>query len=379
MLIGIDARYALRGLHGIGKYTLNLILNLSKLDVENQYILYLDNEDNDSVLPFKGNIQKKILKPKNYFIYEQFILPRQALRDRLDILHCTANTAPVVISKKIKLILTLHDVMFLLPKNIIPLSPSLYQRSGRIYRSILVNKIVNRAQKVITDSEYSLKDVERYTHISNKKLCKILLGIDSIFKPIKEKDLLNSIRNKYNVGNKFILCLGGIEPRKNTTAFIQVLSFLKKEKNLNLLVVGLSEKEKEYFIRTIQVLGIYEQVKLAGFISDSDLVLLYNAATLFLHATLLEGFGLPILEAFACGVPVITANRGAAAEIAGDSALLVNPIDIKAIIEAVRRILSDEELRCNLTIKGLERAKQFSWEHTAKETLKIYNEVMTDN
>ena len=375
MLIGIDARYALRGLRGIGKYTLNLIKNLSRLDLKNKYILYLDRND-DTILPSQPNIEKKILRSQNYFIYEQFILPRQAVRDGIDILHCTGNTAPVFLSEKIKLVLTLHDVMFLLPKEIMPLSKSLYQRLGRIYRSILVNKIVDRAQEVITDSEYSRKEIERRTYIKKEKICKISLGVDSFFRPVAEKELLDSVRIKYNVGSKFILCLGGIEPRKNTTRFIYVLNSLRKEEDVELLIVGLSEKEKKYFMQLIHNLGIYKRVKLTGFVPESDLLLLYNAATLFLNATLFEGFGLPILEAFACGVPVITANRGAAAEIAGDSALLVDPADINSIREAITRLLSDEGLRYNLKKNGLEEVKHFSWEHAAKETLKIYGDIM---
>src|SRR5574340_249020 len=164
MKIAIDARLAIRNRRGIGNYTLKLILNLAEIDHENEYILYTHREDNDHVLPQKDNFKISKIVPANYFIWEQVILPFRAKRDVVDILHCTGNTAPLFLDKGVKLITTIHDVMYLKDYFEVPKSAYRYQRMGRFYRKTIVPKAARRAAMLLTVSEFSKDDILK--HIS---------------------------------------------------------------------------------------------------------------------------------------------------------------------------------------------------------------------
>lgn len=376
MLIGIDARFAVHNRRGIGNYTLKLVINLAKIDANNEYIIYIDKEDVDKVLPQKSNFKIKKIFPSNYLVWEQLALPIQAKRDNIDILHCTGNTAPIYVGRKTILIITIHDVMFLKNYSQLPKSSSLYQRWGRIYRKTIIPRVVKNAFKIITVSRFSKNDIIKHLlNLSEDKIAIVYEAVDETFGVLGKND--TSTASKRKIGENYILTLGGIDPRKNTELVIKKFIELKNENNINekLLIVGIPNWKQTKFYNIVQESNFKEDIIFADFVSEDDLMLLYNGASIFLYPSLYEGFGMPLLEAMASGTPVVTSNVTSMPEIAGNAAFLINPTNGEELKAAVMKLLNDENLRNNLIARGLKQAKKYSWIKMAKKTLAIYESV----
>jgi len=378
MKIGIDARFAIHNRRGIGNYTLRLIRHLAEIDIRNEYILYIDRGDVENVLPKQDNFRIKKLRPANYLIWEQVALPMQAKKDGLDILHCTGNTAPLYLDKNIKLILTIPDVMYLKPYSILPRSPSLYQRLGRTYRKIIVPKAIKNVSSVITISNFSKKDImEHIPLIKEDSISVIYLAADNSFRGVNKNEAITKLKEKFGINGSYMLAFGGIDPRKNTELIINMFIESKGKEQINekLVIVGIPNWKQTKFYNVVQKSECRDNIIFTNFVSEEDLVLLYNSASVFLYPSLYEGFGIPPLEAMACGVPVITSNTTSIPEVVGNAALLINPRDGEDIKKALLSLLNDEMLRKDLIKRGLEQVKKFSWGKMAEETLEVYNSV----
>ena len=375
MIIGIDARFAIHNRRGIGNYALKLIQNLAEIDDRNEYIIYIDKEDVDNILPQKGNFRIKKIFPSNYLVWEQIILPVHATRDGIDILHCTGNTAPIFLDKRIKLVSTIHDVMFLKDYFELPKSASYYQRCGRLYRKAVVPRTISHLSMVLTISEFSKKDIMNHIpQLDNNRIKVVYSAANEGFGQIDKILALQKIKNKFDIDCNYILTLGALDPRKNTEFVIKTFIELKNESNINekLLIVGVPNWKQTKFYNIVQKSNFKKDIIFTDFISEDDLILLYNGASIFLYPSLYEGFGMPLLEAMACGTPVITSNVTSMPEIAGDAAFLINPNNGQELKAAVMRLLNDENLRNNLITRGLKQAKEYSWLKTAKKTMAIY-------
>lgn len=375
MRIGIDARLAFYR-WGMGNYVYNLLKSLAGLDRENEYVLYLHRKDRKGEVPCPVKSIKRVVVPSNYVLREQLALPLAAARDGVDLLHCPANTAPILLPSRVRLVLTLHDVMFLLPYEIIPRSPSLYQRLGRLYRSWVVPLVARRARSIITVSRYSRKDILRLLRIPADRVTVTYEAADEAYRPLNG-DMLPAVKERYGIDGDFILCLGGIDPRKNTASLIEVFHNLRTEADIKhkLVVVGLGWGKEPAFRDVVAKWGLEREVIFTRYVPQEDLLALYNAADVFVYPSLYEGFGLPVLEAMSCGTPVVTSRVSAVPEIAGEAALLVDPRDQRDMEGAILRAIRDAELRQTLKEKGLRRAKRFSWERAARETLRVYGQV----
>ena len=381
MKIGIDARFAVHNRRGIGNYTLNLIQNLALIDFENQYLLYTDRDDDEDVLPKKINFKIKKLLPSNYLLWEQMALPLQSRRDAIDILHCTGNTAPILIGKRIRLISTIHDVMYLKDHHDMAVSASLYQRAGRLYRRTIVPRTAVHLSMVITVSEFSKNDIAR--HISGLGNERIKVTYEAAGKDYCRRnrcDVLRAMQNRFNFAGDYILTLGGLDPRKNTKLVINKFIELKNEHRLQakLVIAGVPNWRQTDFFKIVQQNGFSEDVIFMDFVSEKELALLYNAASVFLYPSLYEGFGIPLLEAMACGVPVIASNTTSIPEIVDDAALLIDPANGEELKSALGRLLADRRLRDVFIERGLNQAKKFSWKRMAQETLGIYEKVYSE-
>ena len=378
MKIGIDTRFAIRNRRGIGNYTLKLIQNLAKIDYKNQYILYIDQDDNDQVLPDQDNFKIKKISQANYLVWEQIILPLHVKKDAVEILHCTGNTAPIFLDKRIRLISTIHDVMFLKEYSELPESASLYQRAGRLYRKTIVPRTVKRLSMALTVSEFSKSDIMKHlTDLDREKITVIYEAANEDFYPIDKTSALQKVNSKFGVEGNYILTLGALDPRKNTELVIKQYIGLKNANKINerLLIVGIPKGKQNKFHNIVRESNFKEDVIFTDFVSEEDLAFLYNGAMIFLYPSLYEGFGMPPLEAMACGVPVITANMTSIPEIVGDAALLIDPRNGEELKGALIKLLNDEELRNRLTARGLEQAKKFAWLKMAEETLGVYERV----
>jgi len=381
--IGIDARFAVRNRRGIGNYTLKLIQNLAVMDSENKYILYVDREDSENILPQNNNFKVSRLVPSNYFLWEQIALPIQAKKDAIDILHCTGNTAPIFLNKRIKLVVTIHDVMYLKDYYELPKSQSIYQRIGRVYRRAIVPRTIRRLSKVLTVSEFSRRDIMKHLpHLKCEQIRVTYEAANESFKCIDKSVAFQKTKDMLGIEEGFVIALGAMDPRKNTASIIKTFIELKKERCIKekLVVVGIPNWKNTVFYDIVLNSDLKEHIIFTDFISESDLVFLYNSSIVFLYPSMYEGFGIPILEAMSCGVPVITSNRTSIPEITGDCALLINPDDRDDIKKTLIRLLSDTNMRDELIKRGVKRAKEFSWKKMAKETIEIYKGInnMTD-
>jgi len=378
MKIGIDARFAVCKRRGIGNYSLKLILNLAEIDSENQYILYVDRDDVEKVLPNKPNFCIKKLTPANYLFWEQVLLPQQAKKDSLDILHCLGNTAPIKISHRIKLVSSIMDVMYLKDYSELPQSYSLYQKLGRIYRKIVVPLTISRLSKVITISGFSKLDIMHHLKaLRDEDVAVTYLAANEWFVPCKNETAFESLKKKYNINADFIFTLGATDPRKNTERIIRTFLELKSEKAITeqLVIAGLPNWKNTLFYKMIIESDVKHDIIFLDFVTEDDLVCLYNYAKVFLYPSLYEGFGLPPLEAMSCGVPVITSNSTSIPEIVGDAAILINPHDNEELKDALLLMLRDEKVRSDNIERGFRQVKKFSWRRMAAETLEIYKSL----
>ena len=378
MLIGMDARFAVSNRRGIGNYVLQLIRNLSKIDNMNRYILYVDNDDRENVFPKQENFRIRKLSPSNYILWEQISLPMWAKRDNVDILHCPGNTAPVYLDAQIKLVVSLMDVMYLKSFSVLAKSESLYQRMGRTYRKMLVPRIIERASKIITISNFSKDDIlSHFQGLKHHQIVVTYLAVDDKFHLVDRNDIKARIKAKLRIEGKYILSLGGSDPRKSTELVIEKFIELKDEGRIEekLVIVGIPNWRRTKFCKMVKESRYSRDIIFTDFVAEGDLVLLYNGATVFLYPSLYEGFGIPPLEAMACGVPVISSDRTSIPEIVGDAALLINPTDGEELKKELTNVLNNESLRNELTTRGYKQPKKFSWRKTAEETLGVYESV----
>jgi glycosyltransferase involved in cell wall biosynthesis len=375
MKIGIDARFAVRNRRGIGNYSLELILNLADIDSENQYVLYVDRDDTEKALPIQPNFYIKKLTPANYLVWEQIALPLQAMNDRLDILHCLGNTAPIKISRRIKLISSILDVMFLKDYTELPQSYTSYQKLGRIYRKFVIPRIVRYLSKVITISYFSKNDIMHHLKaLRDKDVAVTYLAANKSFKLCKNATLYERLKKQYAISDEFIFTLGATDPRKNTERIIRTFLELKAKHSIieQLVISGLPNWKDTLFWGMVQRSKYKNDIIFLDFITEEDLVCLYNFAKVFLYPSLYEGFGLPPLEGMSCGVPVITSNITSIPEIVGDAAMLINPNDDEELKNALLLMLHNEKVRSDYIERGFNQVKKFSWRKMAMETLQIY-------
>ena len=374
MIIGIDSRFAIKAKRGIGNYCLNLIANIAAIDNINQYILYVDQRDDDEVLPKQDNFLVKVLKPSIYPIWEQVSLPVQATRDKVDLLHCTGNTFPIWGRRQFKTVATIHDVMFLKEEFS---SGSLYQFIGNKYRGLVVNRFSHTLDSIITVSKFSKQDIlDTVKHLNPECIYCTYESYDPLFDSLGNSTARAIVEKELGIRCPYILALGATEPRKNTRSIIKVFANLRKYKtniNYKLVITGIPERSHRIFQDSINFLGLQGDVILTDFISTRALVALYRCSTIFLYPSLYEGFGIPLLEAMASSTPIITSNITSMPEILGEAGVLVNPTDLMQLERALIKLLNDQSLRQELINKGLKRVKEFSWRSVAMKTLEVYN------
>jgi len=377
MRIGIDAHLASYELRGMGKYVLQLVSGLAMADDRDEYVVY----GNSKIFPkLKGCPNIKFRDPGGmaYPLWEQFVLPLWVRQDRLELLHCLANTAPFALPRHIKVVITVHDVMYLLPSSVLSTSNVFRQRLGNFYRRLVVPRMARRADRIITDSEFSKQEIAEYLGILPHRIHVIYLGIDPHMASLADAiTLLPKEIGGESLDSPFILALGAGDPRKNTLAVIRAYGsrwrdFPNQEK---LVIVGLRDWRSSAAYRLVRQLGLSKKVLFAGYVSEELLVWLYTSSRCFLYPTLYEGFGFPPLEAMACGVPVITSDRTSVSEIAGDAAIFVDPCSDESIGNALLRLLSDEPLRRQLIQKGRAQVQKFNWQDTIQKTLGVYAEL----
>jgi len=374
MRIGIEAQRLLRPhKHGMDIVALETIRALSVSD-QHEFVIFVKPDTDRTGLPDSPNVELVELDGGPYPIWEQYALPKAVKQYGVDLLHCTANTAPL--HSSVPLVLTLHDIIFL--ENQPLLRGSWYQRFGNQYRRWNVPQIVNKCDRIITVSDFERQRIIDHLKLDPDQVVTIYNGVSDKFRLINDRDQLAAVRVEYNLPKEFIFFLGNTDPKKNVLGVMKSLLLLKKQGQLTLPVVisNLTAASLNAILTDIDGQILTENIILCGYIPNSVLPLVYNAATIFLCPSLRESFGLPILEAMACGTPVLTSSTSSMPEVADDAALLVDPTSVEAMALQLSYLIQQPALRADLREKGLARAARFSWQAAANKLLGVYEETL---
>lgn len=370
MRIGIEAQRIFRkNKHGMDYVVLQEILEIQKMDTENEYFVFVKPGDDPCVKSTANVHIVEVIFP-SYPLWEQWALPRAAQKAKVDILHCTSNTAPIWCD--IPLILTLHDIIFLEPRD--KQNKSLYQNMGWLYRRIVVPRILKKCRRIITVSYFEEKNIISKLGIPENQMAMIYNGYNEWFKPVEDTQ---NIYQKYIPEKGYFFFLGNTDPKKNTErTLIAYSKYLEKSTvKRKLLMADLDTSYLNDIITRNGIENISNQIVMPGYIINSDLPYIYHNAFAFLYTSLRESFGIPLLEAMVCGTPVITSNTSSMPEIGGPDAILVNPENSDEITEMMLRLETDEDFYQKQKEIGLERAKLFSWRKTTEHLLQLYKEV----
>jgi len=359
---------------GVGRFTNILCHHISELNSRCDFYMYTANKANQlhkisskSVHIRRAglNLQSNIFR----ILWEQVALPYYSSRDKLELFHYTDHALSVM-QEVHPCIITVHDIAFIR-------FPHLFNRTRRIYKRFIFEKLVNKADIIITPSNSTKNDIKRYCGIDDEKIRVVLYGVEKRFRPIN-KSKVEDYRSLNSLPSRIILSVGTLEPRKNIVTLIKAFAKLREEglDDYKLVVAGSKGWLYKEIFNEIRTRGLQEEVLFLGNVADEDLPKLYNCADLFVYPSLYEGFGLPPLEAMACGVPVITSNTSSLPEVVGEAGVMVDPTNVNLLCERMGHVLEDSEVRHYMINRGLERVKLFSWRNTAKQIMKIYEETL---
>jgi len=366
MRIGIDARLVYYRQAGISQYTLRLLEEFAVIDQDDEFIVFQSRKDR-ATLVNQPNFRRHPLWTPPHHRLEQIFLPLEIAMVDMDVLHSPDFIPPF--RRRCKSVITIHDLNFLLyPHFLTPESASYYGQ---------IDQAVRNCDHIIAVSESTKRDIVRLTGAPENKITVVYEAANPIYRPLQDKRLCQQVKEKFNIHNDYILFVSTIEPRKNVPTLLMAYKQLldSYHVDVSLLLGGEKGWLFDEVFALVEKLGLQGRARFLGRVSPEDLLGLYNAARLLVHPAFYEGFGLPPLEAMACGTPVVASNTSSLPEVVGDAALLVDPTDVDGMAVAMWRLLSDEALRQQMIEKGLKRARLFSWRRAALETLEIYRRL----
>ena len=370
MKIGIEAQRIFRkDKHGMDYVVLQEIIELQKIDTHNEYFVFVAPGPDECVQD-TPNVHIIKVEGMSYPTWEQLALPKAAAEAGVELLHCTSNTAPIRCD--IPLILTLHDIIFLEPRD--KRNRSLYQNMGWLYRRLVVPRILKKCCRIITVSEFEQRNIIRKLRLPEKQVTMIYNGYNEWFRPMEDPDC---VYGKYMMEKGYLFFLGNTDPKKNTErTLIAYSKYLERSAvKRKLLMADLDRQYLDDIINRNHIENIRNYIEMPGYIVNTDLPYVYSGAFAFLYTSLRESFGIPLLEAMACGTPVVTSNTSSMPEIAGPDAILVNPESPDEICDELLRLEQDADYYQQQVQVGLQRAKSFSWRDTAETLLLLYEAV----
>jgi glycosyltransferase involved in cell wall biosynthesis len=369
MRIAIDARGInwYRGT-GIGTYTDKILGYLLKQDKENYYHIYWSG---DNYREFESNNTKVMMASKKHHrFFEQNYFPQNTKEEHIDIFHMPQNGIGLSENITCKKIVTIHDLIpYIMPETV---------GKGYLFKFLKeVPKALEVCDGILTVSEWSKKDILKFFPVDESKVFVTPLAADSIYKPLNKKKCKELLASIYNINNPFILYIGGFSARKNVKALISAFSKIYKNLNgdYNLVIVGATRDQGQLLSEFSNNLELAAKIIFTGFAPEEHLPILYNACEAFVYPSLYEGFGLPPLEAMSCGTPVITSNLTSIPEVVKDAGILINPYNEDELMDAIIKLLNNENLKKLYSEKGLKRSSEFSWDKTAERTLQVYKDV----
>jgi len=293
--------------------------------------------------------------------------PMDSAFEGVTLFHATEHLLPKL--TRARSVFTLHDTAYLL-------FPKYHLLQNRVYLTLMMPRFLARADAVIAVSENTRRDALRFYRLDPAKVHVIPEGVEPRFQPETDLQRRVEIKKRYNLPDRFILCVSTIEPRKNLPLLLEAYAALRPRcPEVGLVMAGGKGWLYESFFERLRSLGLENQVTLTDYVPEADLPGLINCAEVFAYPSKFEGFGLPPLEAMACGVPVVCSNASSLPEVVGDAGILLPPDDVRGWTEALTRLLTDPTLYADLRARGLDRAGQFSWETAARRTLEVYKTV----
>jgi glycosyltransferase involved in cell wall biosynthesis len=366
MRVGIDARLVYYSQAGIGQYIIHLVKGLASVDQENEYVLLQSRKDDTDILE-QPNFKRVSLWTPSHHRLERYSLNVELMRLGLDVLHSPDFIPPH--RPSCRSVITVHDLAFLLYPHF------LTKESARYYGHI--DQAVRWTDHIIAVSESTRRDTIQHLGVPEDKITVVYEAANPIYRPVDRAEAQEQVRNRTGVDGPYVLFVGTIEPRKNVPTLLRALWQLGQcyKQDVRLVLAGGRGWLFEDAFAVVEELDLQDRVHFVGRVSSEDLLYLYNAADLLTLPAFYEGFGLPPLEAMACGLPVVVSNVASLPEVVGDAGLLVDPHDVDELTVAMWRVLNDDALRQEMREKGLRQATRFSWERAARETLEIYRLV----
>ena len=362
MKIGIMLRHLGKQAGGIGTYTNNLLDQIVSIDTTNEYLFMYDNEEFLGSYAQTPSVEEIVVKSRSKLSWDQLAVPAIAKLHKLDLIFNPKMSVPLFTD--VKSVFVFHGADWLIfPQN--------YPMYDRVYHKMFASLYCKKATAVISVSEDASQHIAESMKLGPNKLKTVYHAASERFRPIEEEEHMEGVRRKYKLPQHFILYLGQIYPMKNVGGIIEAYSKIRHKIPHKLVIVGKPTHKSQKDLGLIDKYGLQEDVILTGFVPDGDVPAFYNLADLFVFPSFYEGFGIPMLEAMACGCPVVTSNQGAQKEIAGGAAMLVDPYQTDDIAKGVIDVLSDDVMRQELIQKGFERAKSFTWRRTAERTLEV--------
>lgn len=371
MKIGIEARNILQPIkRGMDYVALEVIKHLQKMDITNEYYIFV-RSGRDRCLSDSMHVHIIEVNCPTDILWMQYALPKVAKKMGVDILHCTQDDAPLFCS--IPIILTLHDILFMEEEK--DDSWSIKQKIKWYYKRYVTQRVVGKCQKVLTVSHYEYNNIQNYFHLGDR-MGMIYNGYSEWFKPTEDK--IEEIYRRYIPEKGYLFFMGSCKEEKNVSnTLIAYSKYLKRSKvKRQLIVSNFSQTDLEDIIEKHNIDNIKEYVVTPGYIVERDLPYIFSGAFAFLYTSLYESFGTPLLESMACGTPVITSNTASMPEIAGSDAILIDPHNPDAIVDAIINLEENEDAYKYQVQYGLERSKPFTWDNTASELLDLYREVV---
>jgi glycosyltransferase involved in cell wall biosynthesis len=365
MKIAFDLRRI--GNPGIGRYMKCLAEAITAEAPKNEYLLILP-PDGDDLVDAPG--AEKICSPVKYYsVREQMELPRILSRHKVDLLHSPHFLLPLL--RPCPAVATIHDVIYLACPQDLP------SRAGRLYYRAMMNACARIATRIITDSEHSRSEIVRYLHADPEKIDVICPGVDTSFQRVTDAVQLAAVRSRFGIDREFILCVGIYKPRKNHAGLLRAFQrCLANGIQAQLVIAGPMAEGEAALRRLAAELGVAERVVFTGFVDDADLCALYSAARVCVAPSLYEGFGFTVLEAMACGAPVVCSRATSLPEVAGKAALYFEPHDPEEMASQLVHVFSDDALRASLIQEGRQNQQRFSWAETARLTLAVYHQAL---
>lgn len=367
--IGLDGDTLGRKRTGDESYLASLMRGLGRVDDTNDYVVYV--RDPAKVSPSFEELARfafRRVAPQSIWLRFPIGFPLALRRDPVDLLHVQYFVPPAA---PCPVVVTVHDISF-------AVRPDFFTRKDRFLLKTLVPWSLRRAARIITDVEYTKEDLVRMYGLSPENIEVIPLAADPRYHPMDRARCRQIVAERHGFSGPFVLYVGTLQPRKNVATLIRAYGMFRERTGLphKLVLTGKPKYMYQSVLDALNEAGYPDDIVLTGFLADADLPIYYNAAAVFAFPSLYEGFGLPVLEAMACGTPVISSNVTSLPEVAGDAALLVDPREPEAFCDALIQVLGNEEVANRLSRRGLEQAARFTWERTARETLAVYRDVL---